>query len=90
MDGISAGVAAVAFDVPIYWHLSRLGAFRAAASLPFLGVVGKDSFLEEHVKNLPPPDFLEAWLQHAKAAKGSMCLKSGPSLLPGPHGAPSR
>ncbi|OLP84564.1 Zinc finger protein CONSTANS-LIKE 10 [Symbiodinium microadriaticum] len=25
-----------------------------------------DSFLEEHVKNLPPPDFLEAWLQHAK------------------------
>ncbi|CAE7696522.1 BBX19 [Symbiodinium pilosum] len=25
-----------------------------------------DSFLEDHVKNLPPPDFLEAWLQHAK------------------------
>ncbi|CAJ1377318.1 unnamed protein product, partial [Effrenium voratum] len=25
-----------------------------------------DSFLEDHVKNLPPPDFLDAWLLHAK------------------------
>ena len=26
----------------------------------------EDSFLEDHVKNLPPPDFLNAWLLHAK------------------------
>eukprot|EP00913_Durusdinium_trenchii_P004000 g3705.t1 len=25
-----------------------------------------DSFLDDHVKNLPPPDFMNAWLLHAK------------------------
>jgi len=31
----------------------------------------EDSFLEDHVKNLPPPDFLNAWLLHAKVRQTS-------------------
>ena len=26
----------------------------------------EDSFMEDHMKNLPPPDYLNAWLLHAK------------------------
>lgn len=29
-------------------------------------VAWMDSFMEDHVKNLPPPDYLNAWLLHAK------------------------
>ena len=34
----------------------------------------EDSFLEDHVKNLPPPDFLNAWLLHAKVRQHEWIL----------------